>query len=122
MPRIRWTPEEDERLVDLIAAGKSWTLISGILKRSMKSVELHAKTRRLVGAEKERGQKEMRKQQELQAMEVTGAALQANAHNLPLGTNRDELLRDIWRFRAEVAARKLKAQHHPHRLTDSIAR
>jgi hypothetical protein len=44
MPRIRWTPEEDERLVDLIAAGKSWTSISGVLKRSMKSVELHAKT------------------------------------------------------------------------------
>jgi Myb-like DNA-binding domain len=52
MPRIRWTPEEDEGLVDLIAAGKSWTLISGILNRSMKSVELHAKTRRLVGAKK----------------------------------------------------------------------
>jgi hypothetical protein len=33
MPRIRWTPEEDERLLDLIAAGKSWTLISGMLKR-----------------------------------------------------------------------------------------
>jgi hypothetical protein len=50
----------------------------------------------------------MRKQQELQAMEeAAGAALQANAHNLPLGKNRDELLRDIWRFRAEVAARKL---------------
>jgi Myb-like DNA-binding domain len=47
MPRIRWTPEEDERLVDLIAAGKSWTSMSGILKRSMKSVELHAKTLRL---------------------------------------------------------------------------
>jgi Myb-like DNA-binding domain len=45
MPRIRWTPEEDERLFDLIAAGKSWTLISGMLKRSMKSVKLHAKER-----------------------------------------------------------------------------
>jgi hypothetical protein len=45
MPRIRWTPEEDERLLDLTAAGKSWTLISGMLKRSMKSVKLHAKTR-----------------------------------------------------------------------------
>ena len=70
--------------VDLIAAGKSWALISGILKRSMKSVELHAKTRRLVGAKKERGLTEMRKRDELQAMEETGAALQANAHNLPL--------------------------------------
>jgi DNA-binding NarL/FixJ family response regulator len=28
----------------LIAAGKSWTLISGTLKRSMKSVKVHAKT------------------------------------------------------------------------------
>jgi hypothetical protein len=45
---VRWTPKEDERLRDLIAAGKSWTLISGILKRSMKSVKLHAKSLRLV--------------------------------------------------------------------------
>jgi hypothetical protein len=58
MPRVRWTPEEHERLVDLIAAGKSWTSISGSLKRSMKSVELHAKTRRLVSAKKERGLKD----------------------------------------------------------------
>jgi hypothetical protein len=48
VPRVRWKPEEDERLHDLIAAGKSRTLISGILKRSMKSVKLHAKTLRLV--------------------------------------------------------------------------
>jgi DNA-binding NarL/FixJ family response regulator len=38
-----WTAEEDRRLLDLIAAGKSWTLISGTLRRSMKSVKLHAK-------------------------------------------------------------------------------
>ena len=44
MPRVRWTPEEEKRLLNLIAAGKSWTLISGMLKRSMKSVKLHAKT------------------------------------------------------------------------------
>ena len=44
MPRVRWTPEEEERLLNLIAEGKSWTLISGTLKRSMKSVKLHAKT------------------------------------------------------------------------------
>ena len=104
MPRIRWTPEEDERLVDLIAAGKSWTLISGILKRSMKSVELHAKTRRLADAKKERGLKEMRKRDELHAMEATGAALQANARKLPSGPTRDELLQDIARFRAEISA------------------
>jgi DNA-binding NarL/FixJ family response regulator len=52
MPRVRWTPEEEERLLNLIAAGKSWTLISGMLKRSMKSVKLHAKTRRRLGAKK----------------------------------------------------------------------
>jgi len=50
-----WTVEEDRRLLDLIAAGKSWTLISGTLKRSMKSVKLHAKTLRLVGAKKNEG-------------------------------------------------------------------
>jgi Myb-like DNA-binding domain len=57
MPRIRWTPEEDERLLDLIAAGKSWTLISGMLKRSMKSVKLHAKRLRRVGSKKPDWQK-----------------------------------------------------------------
>ena len=55
MPRVRWTPEEEERLLNLIAAGKSWTLISGMLKRSMKSVKLHAKTLRLPGAKKNEG-------------------------------------------------------------------
>jgi hypothetical protein len=50
-----WTAEEDRRLLDLIAAGKSWTLISGTLRRSMKSVRLHAKTLRLVGAKKNEG-------------------------------------------------------------------
>jgi hypothetical protein len=44
-------------LLDLIAAGKSWTLISATLKRSMKPVKLHAKTLRLIGAKKERGLK-----------------------------------------------------------------
>jgi hypothetical protein len=52
MPRIRWTPEEDARLVDLIAAGKSWTFISAALRRNMNSVRLHAKALRLVGRKK----------------------------------------------------------------------
>jgi len=34
MPRIRWTPEEDERLLDLINQ-----------RHAMKSVKLHAKKR-----------------------------------------------------------------------------
>jgi DNA-directed RNA polymerase alpha subunit len=33
-----WTLEEDRRLLDLIEAGKSWVLISAILKRPVKSV------------------------------------------------------------------------------------
>jgi hypothetical protein len=41
---IRWTPEEEKRLLNLIAASKSLMLISGTLKRSMKSVKSHAKT------------------------------------------------------------------------------
>jgi DNA-binding NarL/FixJ family response regulator len=52
MPRVRWTPEEKKRLLDLIAAGKSWTLISATLRRSMKAVKLHAKTLRRAGAKK----------------------------------------------------------------------
>ena len=55
MPRVRWTLEEEERLLNLIAAGKSWTMISGTLKRSMKSVKLHAKTLRRVGGKKSKG-------------------------------------------------------------------
>jgi len=55
MPRVRWTPEAEERLLNLIAAGKSWTLISGMLKRSMKSVKLRAKTLRPLGAKKNEG-------------------------------------------------------------------
>lgn len=50
-----WTAEEERRLLDLIAAGKSWTLISATLRRSMKSIKLHAKTLRLVAARKHEG-------------------------------------------------------------------
>ena len=44
MPRVRWTREEDERLLQLIANGKSWTLISAALKRSISHVQLHARS------------------------------------------------------------------------------
>src|ERR1700694_3336318 len=43
MPRVRWTSEEERRLLDLMAAGKSWTLISATLKRSMKAVKLYVR-------------------------------------------------------------------------------
>jgi DNA-binding NarL/FixJ family response regulator len=54
MPRVRWTPEEEKRLLDLITAGKSWTLISATLNRSMSTVKLHADTLRRAGPKKER--------------------------------------------------------------------
>ena len=34
-----WKPEEDVRLIELIEAGKSWVLISAILKRSVKTLQ-----------------------------------------------------------------------------------
>jgi hypothetical protein len=35
----RWTPEEDQRLLELIGSGKSWVLISALLKRSQLSIK-----------------------------------------------------------------------------------
>jgi hypothetical protein len=102
MPRIRWTPEEDERLLDLIAAGKSLTLISGMLKRSMKSVKLHAKTLRLVGA-KNNGLSEMRATR-LQELEEMAAKLLETARKLPLEQDRHNALQEIERFRARITA------------------
>ena len=34
-----WKPEEDKRLIELVEAGKSWVLISAILKRSVKTLQ-----------------------------------------------------------------------------------
>ena len=42
MPRIRWTLDENERLLGLIAAGKSWTFISAALRRDTNSAKLQA--------------------------------------------------------------------------------
>jgi hypothetical protein len=44
MARIRWTLEEEAKLLRLIAAGKSWTFISAALRRETSSVKLHAGT------------------------------------------------------------------------------
>jgi hypothetical protein len=50
MPRILWTLEENERLLDMIAAGKSRTFISAALRRDTNSAKLHAaKLRRATG-------------------------------------------------------------------------
>ena len=53
MPRIRWTLEEEEYLLRLIAAGKSWTFISAALRRDTRSVKLHAETLQKSGATEE---------------------------------------------------------------------
>jgi hypothetical protein len=52
----------------------------------------------------------MRKQRELQGLRETGAALQTNARKLPPGPDRDKLLQDIARFRAQVAALQAMAR------------
>ena len=59
MPRIRWTPEEDERLLNMISAGKSWTFISAALRRDTKSIKLHAKTLRRAVTAKQRSSVEL---------------------------------------------------------------
>jgi Myb-like DNA-binding domain len=38
-----WTPEEDQRLLELIGSGKSWVLISALLKRSQLSIKERAR-------------------------------------------------------------------------------
>ncbi len=42
----KWMEDEDRKLLDLIAAGKSWVLISAILRRSQKSVRTRVQTLR----------------------------------------------------------------------------
>jgi hypothetical protein len=41
--QTNWTPEEDGRLLELIAAGRSWVFISANLRRPLKSVHLRAR-------------------------------------------------------------------------------
>jgi hypothetical protein len=38
-----WTPEEDQRLLELIGSGKSWMLISALLKRNQLSIKERAR-------------------------------------------------------------------------------
>jgi Myb-like DNA-binding domain len=38
-PHYPWTLEEDQRLADLVETGKSWVLISALLKRSLDQVK-----------------------------------------------------------------------------------
>ena len=54
MPRIRWTLEENERRLSLIADGKSWTFISAALRRDTNSAKLHAGRLRRVAMNEER--------------------------------------------------------------------
>jgi DNA-binding Lrp family transcriptional regulator len=41
---IRWTPEEDQRLLDLVAAEATWPLIAFNLRRSMQAVQERVQT------------------------------------------------------------------------------
>jgi hypothetical protein len=91
MPRIRWTLEEDERLLGLIAAGKSWTFISAKLRRDTSSVKLHAGTLQ-------------KKAARLQELEEMAAKLQATARNLSLEPDRRNMLQEIGKFRAQITA------------------
>jgi hypothetical protein len=34
-----WNLEDDQRLIELVEAGKSWVLISAILRRSIRSLQ-----------------------------------------------------------------------------------
>lgn len=48
----RWTEEEDNKLLQMVAAGKSWTLISAILRRGMAPVKVRARElRKFTGEE-----------------------------------------------------------------------
>jgi Myb-like DNA-binding domain len=38
-----WTPDEDQRLLELIDGGKSWVLISALLKRGQLSIKDRAR-------------------------------------------------------------------------------
>jgi Myb-like DNA-binding domain len=48
MPQARrapnWTEEEDRKLLDMVAAGKSWVRISAALKRPLVAVRDRART------------------------------------------------------------------------------
>jgi hypothetical protein len=41
---IPWTPEEDQRLLDLVAVEATWPLIAANLKRSIQAVQERART------------------------------------------------------------------------------
>jgi len=38
-----WTPDEDRKLLEMIESGKSWVLISPVLKRSERSIRVRAR-------------------------------------------------------------------------------
>jgi hypothetical protein len=40
----KWAVDEDKKLLDMVAAGKSWVAISAALKRSQKSVRERVRT------------------------------------------------------------------------------
>ena len=116
MPRIRWTLEEDERLLGLIAAGKSWTFISAALRRDTNSVKLHAGTLRARQEEQTAtrragagGEGEMRAER-LQELEAMAAKLLETARKLPPGSDRQSILKEIGKLRVRITAPKAKGK------------
>jgi hypothetical protein len=89
MPRIRWTLEEDERLLGLIAGGKSWTFISAALRRDTNAVKLHARTLQKRAAR-------------LQELEEMAAKLLAATRKLQPGHERHSMLQEIGRYRSRL--------------------
>jgi hypothetical protein len=114
MPRIRWTLKEDERLLGLIAAGKSWTFISAALRRDTNSVKLHAGTLRARQEERTAtrragGEGEMRAER-LQELEAMAAKLLETARNLPPGSDRQSILKEIWKLRVRITTPKAEGK------------
>jgi hypothetical protein len=116
MPRIRWTLEEDERLLGLIAAGQSWTFISAALRRDTNSVKLHAGTLRARQEERTAtrraaagGEGEMRAER-LQELEAMAAKLLETARKLPPGSDRQSILKEIGKLRVRITAPKAKGK------------
>jgi hypothetical protein len=49
----RWTPDEDRKLLEMIESGKSWVLISAVLKRKQRSIIERTRTLKRLAQEDE---------------------------------------------------------------------
>ena len=49
----RWTPDEDRKLLEMVESGKSWVLISAVLKRKQRSIVERTRTLKRLAREDE---------------------------------------------------------------------